>query len=288
MNQVGTDVPQIIFDSARWEKQIDILQTRYQNATPFPHIVLDDFLNPQVLKRALAEFSEREVGKWIHYVHVNERKYGLTDINLFGPAQRRIIHELNSLRFVGFLTQLTGIQGLFADGTRGGGGLHQSGPGGYLNIHADFTVHPRHRDWQRRINILVYLNEDWPDAYGGHLELWGREMRQCCHKILPVFNRVVIFNTDSDAFHGHPTPLRCPPGTTRKSIALYYFSKESDPLIRSTEYRPRPTDEPIKSLAIYLDKMVLRAYDGVKRRLGFDDDFASRTLKRIDEWFCRP
>jgi len=197
------------------------------------------------------------------------------------PTLRSLVEELNSERFVRFLSRLTGMEGLFADESLEGGGLQQSPAGGFLNIHADFTVHPHHQNWQRRVNVLVYLNKNWLDAYGGCLELWDKSMRRCVHKIVPLFNRAVIFNTDSDSFHGHPDPIRSPEGMTRKSIALYYFTKETKPLVRSTEYRPRP-GEGLKGVWIYLDKMILRGYDFVKRRLGLSDDFASRLLNQLD------
>lgn len=271
-----------IFPYSKWNRELPTLKKDYLQANPFPHAIANNFLVPETLRQVLTEFPSLDSGPWIHYVHVNERKYGRTDSKSFGPFTQAVVKELNSERFLQFLTDLTGIQGLFADPTFEGGGLHQSGPGGYLNIHADFTVHPHHRDWKRRINLLVYLNENWGDAYQGHLELWDREMKQCVHKIVPLFNRAVIFNTDADAFHGHPAPLKCPEGMSRKSIALYYFTREKGPiLVRSTEYRARPEDK-ARALWIYLDKMVLRIYDAVKRVLRFDDRFISKTLSFLD------
>ena len=60
-----------------------------------------------------------------------------------------------------------------------GGGLHQTLRGGHLNIHADFTTHHVHEHWARRVNILLYLNEEWHDDWGGRLELWDRDMTAC-------------------------------------------------------------------------------------------------------------
>ena len=45
-----------------------------------------------------------------------------------------------------------------------------------------------------------------------------------CHKILPTFNKLVIFNTTDYTYHGVPDPINCPSDMTRKSLALYYFS----------------------------------------------------------------
>ena len=276
-----------IFPYARCLSDLQNLQLDYQSASPFPHIVLDQFLNQDVLEKAVSEFPSVDSGKWVHYAHVNEKKYGKTDSSQFGPTLKRIVDELNSPQFVSFLSELTGIQGLFADPSLEGGGLHQSKRGGYLNIHADFTVHPHHRTWRRRVNVLVYLNHNWQEAYGGHLELWDKKMKACEKKVLPVFNRSVIFNTDFDSFHGHPEPLTCPESFTRKSLAFYYFTEEKEkPLIRSTEYRARPKDG-IKGVWVYLDKMVLRIYDRIKRTLKLNDDFASSVLSKLSRLFHR-
>ena len=161
------------------------------------------------------------------------------------------------MNFVSFLEGLTGIDNLFADPSLEGGGLHQSTTGGYLNIHADFTVHPHHRNWRRRVNLLLYLNEDWHPGYGGDLELWTTDMKRREKVIAPLGNRTVIFTTDADSFHGHPEPMTCPPGVARRSLALYYFSLEDQPLVRSTEYRARPGDG-VHSAMIYADKQLLR------------------------------
>src|SRR5205085_7257435 len=76
----------------------------------------------------------------------------------------------------------------------------------------------------RRLNVLVYLNEDWDESYGGHFELWDQEMKGCRKKILPLFNRMALFSTTTTSYHGHPNQLTCPPDRTRKSLALYYYT----------------------------------------------------------------
>jgi hypothetical protein len=159
--------------------------------------------------------------------------------------------------------------------------LHQSTAGGFRNILADFTVHPRRPKWRRRANLLLYLNKDWQPDYGGDLELWNTDMKRCEQTIAPVANRVVIFTTDVDSFHGHPEPMRCPPGVYRRSLALYYFTVEEHPPVRSTEYRARPGDG-LHSLMIYADKQLLRTYDWSKRRLGISDETASKFIRRLE------
>ena len=251
---------------------------RYREAQPYPHGVFDSFLDPTTARRMVAEFPPVNPEAWINYTHVNERKFGKNDRSTFPPSLGAAVDEFNAPPFVAWLERLTGITGLRPDPSLEGGGLHQTQRGGHLNIHADFTGHPHHPTWRRRVNVILYLNEGWREEWGGALELWSRDMRACEQKIAPLFNRVAIFNTDKDSFHGLPDPLGCPDGTTRKSLALYYFTDEQQPfLIRSTEYRARPGDG-AKGIAIWADKLVLRVYDKVKRRFNLDDRFASRIL----------
>jgi hypothetical protein len=105
-------------------------------------------------------------------------------------------------------------------------------------------------------------------------------MRRRVSAIEPRGGRAVIFNTESDSFHGHPDPLQCPPEESRRSLALYYFTLESDPMIRSTEYRARP-GEGLRGIPIYIDKQALRIYDRTKRRLGISDVRMDRFLRRF-------
>lgn len=275
-----TQTPQIL-DFERYEANIEQLRHRYQTAQPFPHIVIDDFLEPEAARAAMAEFPPLDQERWNNYIHINERKFSNTDPANWGPTLQQTLETLNSPRFVDFVGTLLGDDDLIADPSLEGGGLHLSKPGGYLNIHADFTVHPHHRNWQRRVNIILYLNEDWKPEYGGDIELWSTDMKECVQKVSPVGNRALIFSTDATSYHGHPEPLRCPEGVARHSLALYYFTVERDPLVRSTEYRPRPGDG-ARSLLIYLDKHALRVYDWTKRRLGLSDQVASTLLRQRD------
>ena len=266
-----------VLDIDRLERASDDLRAQYQAAEPFPHIVIDDFLLAGAAEAAIEEFPPLVPEQWNNYLHANERKFSHTDPATWGPTLQRILEELNSPRFVSFVGKLIGVDGLQPDPSLEGGGLHQSTTGGFLNIHADFTVHPHQRKWQRRANILLYLNDDWQPEWGGDLELWSADMKTCVEKVAPVANRVVIFTTDATSFHGHPEPMRCPDGVARRSLALYYFSVEDDPVVRSTQYRARPGDG-IRSILIYADTRMLRVYDWAKRRLGVSDQAASRVL----------
>ena len=195
----------------------------YQTARPFPHIVFDNFFDPAILNRVLHEYPSHGAIRWQQFDSGHEIKLASATEASFGPVTRLLMYHLNSMTFLEFLSKVTGIENLIPDPGFEGGGLHQILPGGKLGVHADFNKH-RSSGLDRRLNLLVYLNKEWREDYGGHLQLWDRDMRLCQAKVLPVFNRVMIFGTTDYTYHGHPDPLQCPEGMTRKSLALYYFS----------------------------------------------------------------
>jgi hypothetical protein len=254
----------------------------YSRNTPFPHIVIEDFLRDSWFEAVVAEFPTISPERWTNYSHVNERKFANPNYSTWGDATKHVASVLNSAAFVEWLGALTGIKGLIIDESFEGGGMHQSITGGYLNVHADFTVHPHNRHWQRRVNLLLYCNQDWRGEYGGELELWTRDMKCCEKRVAPLRNRVLIFNTDMDSFHGHPDPLTTPVGVARQSLALYYFTEEDAPVVRSTEYRARPGDGAKRAL-IYADKQALRGFDWAKRKFNLSNDAASRVLGVVEK-----
>jgi len=198
----------------------------YRTADPYPHVVLDGLFDPELLTEALVEFESMDRSTWHHTVRETERKYSTEDFLHMGPVCRQILSQLNAAPFLEFLGQLTGIEGLIADPHLRGGGLHEICRDGALGVHADFNFYPR-LGLYRRLNVLVYLNKDWAEAWGGHLELWDRGGKACVTRIAPVFNRTVIFDTSNFSYHGHPAPLACPPERSRKSLALYYYTVEA-------------------------------------------------------------
>ena len=262
-------------------ERLSVLKTEFATAHPYQHVVIDSFLPESVFQQAMADFDVVSKEQWTGYLHVNERKFANSNPDTWGPTLQQIANELNSPEFVSLLEELTGIPNLLIDPTFEGGGLHQSLRGGFLNMHADFTVHPHQRQWKRRLNLLLYCNENWLPEYGGGLELWDATMSHAEKVVQPLGNRVLIFATDATSFHGHPDPLQCPDGVARRSMALYYFTYEDKPNVRSTEYRARPNDGS-KGILIYLDKMTLRIFDKAKRRLGISNSFANRVLRLID------
>ncbi len=197
----------------------------YISNPPFPNISFDDFFDDVQLRNILKEFPDLGQGKEdIYYSNPNELKYASRGVSRFGPMTRSFVAYLNSQPFLEFLQQLTGIkETLIPDPYFHGGGFHEIKRGGYLKLHVDFHKHKLLK-LDRRINVLIYLNENWKEEYGGHFELWKKDKSRCVTKILPLFNRLVIFSTTDDSWHGHPDPLQCPEERSRKSLALYYYT----------------------------------------------------------------
>jgi hypothetical protein len=212
------------------------LRERYVSAQPFPHIVIDNLFSDETLDSLLAEFPRPGDIEWAAFDNATEKKLGYKYTSPLGRTLRDFLWEMSSPPVLQFLEALTGVEGLIPDPYFGGAGPHQILPGGFLKIHADFNWHPLLK-LDRRLNLLVYLNKEWREEYGGHLELWDRDMAHCGQRILPVFNRTVVFSTTDFSFHGHPAPLACPPGMSRKSVSFYYYTNG-----RPDEERSAPHD----------------------------------------------
>lgn len=218
-----TNSSRFILDAERLMELAAKNRDAYAHAEPFRHLVMDDFLPPETLREVANNFPDLREGKWHEFDNPREKKLAFEQESQIEDQARWLLHQLNSSTFMRFLEELTGIDGLIPDPYFVGGGLHQIQPGGFLKIHADFNRHLKLK-LDRRLNLLIYLNEDWQEEWGGALELWEKDMSKCAHKIFPIFNRAVVFETTDFSFHGHPDPLACPPGRTRKSLALYYYS----------------------------------------------------------------
>lgn len=216
----------------------------FRTAEPFPHIQIDHFLSDEMVDAVVSEIPDYRQAKtnkdaWETLDDGSVAQYRKSFLSMemrVGRLTRQLYWELNSAEFLAFLEELTGIEGLVPDPYLLGGGIHETQRGGYLMMHADFNKHPELK-LDRRLNIIVYLNRDWPDEYGGHLELWDKPMANCVQKIAPLAGRCVIFLTGRDTWHGHPHPLNCPENRTRQSLALYYYSNGRPPEEGNTEHR---------------------------------------------------
>ncbi|MBI3513894.1 MAG: 2OG-Fe(II) oxygenase, partial [Proteobacteria bacterium] len=217
-----------MFEFGRLLNGVEQARVDYRAATPFPHIVIDDFLTQEALVEAIAAFPPAEDPLWqiedyVVQEHKVSHKKACNEELRMPVVIRRILRELNSSLFLRYLSTLTEIANLLPDPAFVGSGMFLIEPGGFLNVHADFNVHFLNK-LDRRLNLLLYLNLGWQEEYGGHLELWQQGVARPTKSVLPIANRCVIFSTTDHSFHGHPRPLTCPPGRSRNCLSLYYYS----------------------------------------------------------------
>jgi len=230
----------VFFDRAECSRLGEALNDAYVNNDPFPHIVIKNFLPKDQLRRVIDEFPERQKGRFAD-AHSNLKTgYQLEQIK--SDYITNFFNAFNSAQFITFLEKLSGIKGLIPDPHFSGAGLHETARGGHLSIHADFNMHPVLK-LRRRMNAILFLNEDWKPEYGGALELWDKSMKACRHAVLPEMGTLVVFNTEADSLHGHPEPLNAPEGLYRRSMALYYYTApdlNSPEATHTTAFKQRP------------------------------------------------
>ena len=228
------------FDADALRRQGLELREAYQNAKPFPHIAIDDFIPASVLDLCLEQFPTKADVDSRSFDRDQERFKTSFNPDYLSPPLRAFFYSLNSRPFLQFLENLSGIKGLVPDPFYIGGGFHETRNGGHLSIHADFNHH-KLMDLERRLNVLIYLNRDWRLEYGGALELWDEKMERCVRSIEPEFGRCVVFSTTGKSYHGHPAPVAHPQGKPRRSIALYYYTATwtDDSRAKTTQFRSR-------------------------------------------------
>jgi hypothetical protein len=203
----------------------DNLRADFIAASPYPHVVIDDFLRPDAVAELVRVFPRPDDAlAWDKFsIETVEKKIASGREDLFPAPLRHAIHDLNAGPFLKFLERLTGIEHLLPDPHLAGGGIHLSRRGDHLGIHADFNWHPGLQA-HRRLNLLIYLTPEWQPEYGGELELWDTTGTRLERSVAPLCNRAVVFATRSDTFHGHPRSWAAPDGVFRQSIALYYYT----------------------------------------------------------------
>ena len=204
----------------------------YATSRPFPHMVAEDIFPQEVLEAANLEIPDNPENNGDGCVHgarcyngkVTERsKNAWFNQQSMGPATQAILTFMKSQLFVHFLERITGIEEIVPDAQLIGGGIHQTLSGGFLSVHADFNK--GNVGMHRRVNVFLYLNPDWKDEYGGHLELWSRDLQRCEARISPDLGKLTVFSSTDFSYHGHQNPLTCPENRSRRSLAVYYYSK---------------------------------------------------------------
>ena len=243
-----------------WTTRIDELKPKFANAEPFPHVVIDSFLNEDLAQQVFRDFPIDQPELWYVYDNPIEHKKACDKLDQCAESIQQVFRALQSDEFLGLVRQVTGISNLENDPHMHGAGLHFHENGGHLGLHLDYDIHPV-TGKQRRVNIIIFLNPKWvTEEYHGELEFWDRGLTHCVTKIAPVWNRMALFQTTDISYHGLPTPITIPLDSGvrgRMSLAIYYVSDpelrgETDqPLRLKAEFFPTPGHEGEVPLHLY-------------------------------------
>ena len=247
-----------------WINRIDDLSEQFASAKPYEHIVIDGFFSTDTFLALVREFPTLDQPNWFQYHNPIEKKFAMNRFEKL-PTIWGVMEVLSSPEFVKMMQKVTGIDDLENDPYLHGAGLHCHPRGGKLDMHLDYSIHPV-TGKERRVNLIVYLNEVWERSWHGDLQLWNSSFTECEKRVYPFMNRAAIFRTSDISYHGMPTPLECPVTQSRKSLAIYYVS---DPRPQATPrykamFRPlpwQPQPEALKKLYTIRETRILTEAD---------------------------
>jgi len=210
---------------------IEQAKSSFSHAKPFRHVALKNFLSTPFLSHILHEFPNPESTKTLRdAMGHSSRKHVVQNITEIGPTFRDWDKFLSSSAFIKYLEKVSGIPGLIHDPEYHGAGTHNNFDGQGMLTHIDFNLHPS-SGYHRRLNLIVYLNDEWEENWGGHLELhkdpWDPD-NDWHVSYPPTINNAVLFETNEVSWHGFntvrlPSDKKC---VSRKSLTVYYYTKE--------------------------------------------------------------
>jgi len=207
------------------------LKKYYKNRKPFEYVVIDNFWDKEVAEKLQNEISSfvlkgQEVSV---YDNALEKKITCNHYDRFPKTVYQAFSYLNSRSFVKIISEITGVEKIITDIGLHGGGLHIHPNQGRLNVHKDYSIHPKLRK-ERRFNVIIYMTPEWDIKWGGDLELWSHNEKtnrplECVESISNKFNRAILFDTTQNSWHGLPGEIQMPPGIKRQSMAVYYLTE---------------------------------------------------------------
>lgn len=207
-------------------------ENTYLGASPFPHMIIDDFLPEKIIQQLVEEFPANDDKIWDRVnnksiqVKLRSNWVSFSDVQ---PTTLSLINFLNSGPVLKLIAEISNIKHLISDPYLTGGGLNLMERDGHLAIHSDGNWHD---DMQlhRRLNVILFLNKDWKKEWKGDLEFWDKDLTQCQKAIAPIYNRLAVFTTHDYTFHGVPQYIKCPKNQGRKSVIQYYYTSAKRPI----------------------------------------------------------
>lgn len=230
------------------EKQLKEWQQKFNAAKPFRFLVIDNFLESSFALELAESFPSLEEMN-ISYKGINERKSEHSDFDKLPAIFSEFKKNISSPSITAAIETITQIQNPELINDRYGFGLHQGGRDSFLDIHVDYNLHPI-KQKQRRLNLILFLNSEWQEDWGGTLEFWNKDVTRCEESILPVFNRCVLFECSECSFHGY-SKINCPEGVTRKSFYQYYFTNPQEKIVfHDTIFKNKPEESVGKKIVV--------------------------------------
>ena len=220
----------------------------FNNARPFRFVVIDNAIDPLLAEKLAMEFPTIEEMK-VKYKGINESKSEHSDFENLHPSFQSLKQGFSNRTLIDTIEKISRIPVLETIHDRFGYGLHQGGRNSFLDIHVDYNLHPMEKK-QRRLNLILFLNKNWQEDWGGALEFWNKDVSKCMQSIPPLFNRCVIFECNEISYHGY-SRINCPEAESRKSFYHYYFSEPSKKLIfHDTIFKNKPEENIGKKIVV--------------------------------------
>ena len=230
LDQKLVDVDSFAKTLSRLRGNAESYNKTYITGEPYPHVVIDDLFEPEVLDRIVNEFPSSGNRDWKTWDTKHELKSTSQGINGLSTFTQLFCLWLSSSEVINEVKKITGLDNIYADPMYHGAGLHEMHRDGWLEIHSDYTKH-FHLPMVRRLNLIIYLNRDWDEAWRGELALQDYKDSSKQISYAPHFNRTIIFPTTEQTLHGVPGKLSCPPERSRKLISIYYWTPIPMPLL---------------------------------------------------------
>jgi len=250
------------------QSSIDTLHRQFANAQPYPHIKMDGLLDDAFAASLAVNFPKKEEMRR-HYKGLNEQKSEGSNFELYHESFRTLRQALGTREFLQFLEKVTGIEGLILPDDHRGTGVHQGANGSFLDVHVDFSVHPV-LNIHRRLNLLFFLNKEWKESYGGKLELWDKDVKNCTAAYLPSFNRCIVFATSDISYHGY-SKINVPENVFRNSFFAYFYTpitQKDKVKYHDTIFKTRPNEGGLKKTQTLLKEGAKNLIKGSLRKLG--------------------